>query len=423
MRAKFIFVSLAAILLLATAHATRAADSPASSGSIEISGRYPHLAMFNIQGECGTGAVAPWADRLWVITYGPHLPNGSDDKLYEIDASLNRVTRPESVGGTPANRMIHRESHQLNIGPYFIDEQRNVRVVSPKVMPGRLTASARDLADPANKLYIFDMEGTLYEVDVHTLEAHKLFARAIPGAHGKGAYSGQGRLVLANNGNDVVNKAKPAAADPLYAKDPEASGCLGEWDGKAWNILERREFTDITGPGGIDGSPDENAPLWAIGWDKRSVILKLLDAGQWHSYRLPVGDYSYVAKHGWYTEWPRIRDAGGGKLLMNMHGQWFDFPKTFSAANTAGIRPIGDYLKITGDFCPWKANGRDQIVFGCDDASIMQNPLALQSQSNLWFSSEQGLAKCGRPAGFGGPWVDDAVKAGEPSEPFLLAGY
>src|SRR5579859_6017783 len=98
-------------MLMLTASPARAAED---KSVVEISGRYPHLAMFNHQGECGTGAVAPWADRLWVITYGPHLPNGSDDKLYEIDASLNRITRPESVGGTPANRMIHRESHQLN---------------------------------------------------------------------------------------------------------------------------------------------------------------------------------------------------------------------------------------------------------------------------------------------------------------------
>ncbi len=48
-----------------------------------VSGIYPSLAMFNNEGECGTGAVVPWADRLWVITYGPHLPFGSSDKLYE----------------------------------------------------------------------------------------------------------------------------------------------------------------------------------------------------------------------------------------------------------------------------------------------------------------------------------------------------
>ena len=98
---------------------------------LAISGRYPHLATFNHQGECGTGAVVPWAERLWVITYAPHKPEGSDDKLYEIDAALHRIARPESVGGTPANRMIHRESNQLNIGPYFIDSRRNVRAIPP----------------------------------------------------------------------------------------------------------------------------------------------------------------------------------------------------------------------------------------------------------------------------------------------------
>jgi pimeloyl-ACP methyl ester carboxylesterase len=75
----------------------------------------------SISGECGTGAVVPWAGKLWVITYGPHLPFGSSDKLYEISPDLQQTVRPESVGGTPANRMIHRESQQLFIGPYIID--------------------------------------------------------------------------------------------------------------------------------------------------------------------------------------------------------------------------------------------------------------------------------------------------------------
>src|ERR1700710_2618499 len=89
---------------------------------VEFSGIYPNLATFNNEGECGTGAVVPWADRLWVISYGPHLPLGSSDKLYEITPDLQQIVRPESVGGTPANRMIHRESKQLIMGPYFIDE-------------------------------------------------------------------------------------------------------------------------------------------------------------------------------------------------------------------------------------------------------------------------------------------------------------
>jgi hypothetical protein len=84
---------------------------------LQISGIYPHLAHYNAEGECGTGAVVPWADRLWVVTYGQHYPYGSSGKLYEIGFDMQRVERPESLGGTPTNRMIHRESQQLFIGP------------------------------------------------------------------------------------------------------------------------------------------------------------------------------------------------------------------------------------------------------------------------------------------------------------------
>jgi hypothetical protein len=262
-------------------------------------------------------------------------------------------------------------------------------------MPGRLTAAARHLSDPANKVYIHDMEGTLYEVDVYTLAVTKLFDNVAPGAHAKGAYSGQQHLVVANNGNEPSNKAPTALVDPDYKRDSEAAGALAEWNGKVWNMVERRAFTDVTGPGGIEGAPSDNAPLWAIGWDKRSVLLNVRDTGKWQTFRLPIADFSYFASHGWYTEWPRIREVGGGKFLMNIHGGWYDFPKSFSANHAAGLRPIGSYLKITGDFAAW--NGR--IVFGCDDASIWSNPLLGQSQSNLWFSTWDSLHRCDRRRG------------------------
>ncbi|MDR2041418.1 MAG: hypothetical protein LBP98_03785, partial [Tannerella sp.] len=49
-----------------------------------ISGIYPHLAHYNDERECGHGAVVPWGGYLWTLTYGPHLPFGSSDKLYRI---------------------------------------------------------------------------------------------------------------------------------------------------------------------------------------------------------------------------------------------------------------------------------------------------------------------------------------------------
>ena len=176
--------------------------------------------MFNQEGECGTGALVPWAGRLWVITYGPHLPFGSSDKLYEITPELTQLIRPESICGTPANRMIHKESNQLAIGPYLIDSAGKVRVIPWQKMPGRLTGSARHLTDPANKIYYATMEEALYEVDVHSLQVRGLIkdgnpvpksistaedhqapvSYTLPGYHGTGLYSGQGRVVYANNG-------------------------------------------------------------------------------------------------------------------------------------------------------------------------------------------------------------------------------
>jgi len=308
-----------------------------------------------------------------------------------------------------------------------------VRVVGPSRMYGRLTATARHLTDPAHKLYVCDMEGLIYEVDVHTLEAKLLFKRPVPGWHGKGGYTGQGRLVLAYNGESPagsVDRFKPfdAFLDPT-PRGAEDAGSLCEWDGKTWRLVERRQFTEVTGPGGIWGAPDDAAPLWSIGWDRRSLILKLLDAGQWHTFRLPIACSSFMGRHGWHTEWPRIREVGAGKCLMNMHGGWFDFPIGFALGKTGGLRPLGVYLKMTADFCEW--NGR--IVFGCDDAAKAgflntgvgdpQNRLVGQSNSNLWFTTWEGLTQAGRPAGFGGPWLADDVKANAPSVPFLFAGY
>jgi hypothetical protein len=405
---------------------------------VRISGRYPHLAVYNTSGECGIGAVVPWADRLWFITYAPHRPQGSDDKLYELDADLRLVARPESVGGTPANRLIHRESNQLLIGPYLIDARRNVRVIPPSKMFARLTATARHLHDPANMVYYFDMEGLLYEANVHTLDVNLLYARPLPGWHAKGGYTGQGRLVLANNGEHPagsVDRFKPFEYqfDPTK-KTPEDAGALGDWDGENWRLIKRRQFTEITGPGGIHGEPHDNAPVWSVGWDKRSLLLLVMEDGQWHTFRLPKADYSYDGHHGWHTEWPRIREVVPAKgdeparYLMNMHGGWFDFPPAFSASNPAGLKPIASHLKVTADFTDW--NGR--IVFACDDTAASgffgaalstYNELNGQSNSNLWFADWRKLHEAGRPAGFGGVWKHDDVRANEPSEPYLFAGY
>ena len=112
-----------------------------------------------------------------------------------------------------------------------------------------------------------------------------------------------------------------------------------------------------------------------------------------------------------------------------MHGTFWKFPKGFSPANPDGIRPISTYLRVIGDFCRWG----DRIVFGCDDQAKNEflgkrglkkdAPRCERSQSNLWFVKPDDLKSFGPPSGEGYVWLDEDVKAGDVSDPYLHAGY
>jgi hypothetical protein len=423
--------------LISSVVAARAAPVGQAPAPQEISGVYPSLAMFNDERECGTGAVVVWAGRLWAITYGPHLVQESSDRLYEITPDLRQIVRPESVGGTNANRFIHRESRQLFIGSYAIDVSGRVRVIPRSTMPGRLTGTARHLTDAEARVYFATMEEGLYEVDVRSLAVTGLIkdgnggvtsperpasiASSLPGYHGKGLYTGQGRLVYANNGE----------AGSAAQRDPRTtSGALAEWRGAGdWSLVRRNQFTEVTGPGGIEGARAESDPIWSIGWDHRSLILMVLDGSAWSAYRLPKASHSYDGAHGWNTEWPRIREIGDGDALMTMHGMMWRFPLTFSRQQSGGIAPRSTYLKVVGDFCRWQ----DRVVFGCDDTAAAEflnvrrakGKIAGpgQSQSNLWFVPPSRLDRLGPAAGSGAVWRDEAVAAGAVSDPFLFDGF
>lgn len=435
--------TLLALLLigLAACHSTEKVQKKAP---VQVSGIYPHLAYYNQEGECGTGAVVPWADRLWVITYAPHFPQGSSDKLYEITSELQQIVRAESIGGTPANRMIHTESQQLFIGPYAIDQQGQVRTIPYERMPGRHTGNARHLEAPADKIYYATMEEGLYSVDAQSLAVETLYRdghregkrldyepgktaegyAGLPGAHGKGLYSGQGVLVYSNNGENSPEAMKQFDIE---------SGVLAEWDGQQWKTIRRSQFVEVTGPGGIYGNANpETDPIWVTGWDHKSVLVGVRSDGGWSFFRLPKASHSYDGAHGWNTEWPRIRNVGTAEApdyLMTMHGMFWSFPATFTRQNTQGIRPRSAYLKVIGDFTRWQ----EQLVFGCDDSAqkefLNKRPQKGgiegpgQSNSNLWFTSLDRPDKLGPATAAGAAWMEEVVAANVYTMPFLLAGW
>ena len=48
---------------------------------------------------------------------------------------------------------------------------------------------------------------------------------------------------------------------------------------------------------------------------------------------------------------------------------------------------------------------------------------AMQARGGLWFGAIDDLYALGTPRGKGGPWKDTHVRAGKPSDPYLMTGF
>lgn len=361
--------------------------------------------------ECGVGALMPWADRLWAVTYvSSGVASGVGTGLYEIDADLTITRRPESRVGTFTNRFVHYPSNQLLIGPHVIDGDQNVRTAEA-LLGTRLCSTTAHLQEPEDKVYILGMEGEFFEMDVRTLAvnpvANLVEELGLPSsrrAHFKAAYCEYGRVVVASNTYDEAD-----------FRGECADGRLAEWDGGTWTVLERKPFVEVTGRGRFSGT------IFATGWDRASAILKVFTAAdrRWRTYRLPKASHTF--DHWWATEWPRIRETEHERFLMDCHGMFYELPIWAYGGRPWGVRPISTHLWVLGDFCSW----RGMLVLGSDNASPASgsNSLTGEPESNLWFGKTDDLWNLGKPSGWGGPWWNEPVRANEPSDPFLMTGF
>lgn len=354
-----------------------------------------------LRSECGVGALIPWADVLWAITYNSHTERtGTGLGLYRITEDL----KSELVhvhNGTHANRFIHHESHQCFIGPYAIDMKGNQRFI-PEFQNHRLTATMKHLTDPANRVYMQTMEGQFYEVDVGTLKPRLLFDLAkdmkIARPHFKGGYTGQGRVVVANNG---------------FYKYGENDAGLFEFDGTKWTRLSGKPHMECA------GRENMGNVIFCTGWDESSTLFWALVEGKWQRMRLPRASQAFM--HAWQTEWMRIREVETEHFLMDMHGMFFELQPHAWEGNLWGVKPICQHLRIIPDYCAFRgllALGGNQTTPNGGNYTVAGQP-----QSGIWFGKTDDLWTWGKPQGWGGPWRRAAVKAGEASEPFLMTGF
>ncbi len=333
--------------------------------------------------EAGIGALIPWADRLWAVGYVAHI-RGEGLGLYEVSKDMVWTRRPESVTGTYANRYIHWGSKQAIIGPHAIDEKGNVRTFATLVKH-RLAGTAAHLSDPI-KVYFLTMEGLLFEANVRTLETKQLFDLTKELQWTKGAYlhfkaihTGQGRVIVTNN----------TFEEPEYLGKRDG-GRLAEWTGKgAWTILERNPFIEVSGNQRSAANDYFGAPIYALGWDNASAILRVLHQGKWTRYRLPVGSASWL--HTWNTEWMRIRFAQTERHLMDAFGIFWDLPNLVYGNRVMPPRPIANHLRVTPDFVHF--NGYFVMASDQTDHTVGQ------PQSGLWWGNIDDLWSFGKPKG------------------------
>ncbi len=352
--------------------------------------------------ECGVGALIPWAEALWAVTYNSHKEStGTGLGLYLIDDRLHSE-RVHIHNGTFANRMVHHESDQAFIGPYVIDSRGNFKIIKG-LADHRLTATMRHLTDPVGRVYVLSMEGPLFELDVDTLEVRQLFdlvseVKMTEVAHFKGGYTGQGRVVVANNS--------------FYSYGDTNAG-LFEFDGKTWHALSRKPHMDCA------GRENMGNVIFCTGWDESSALLSALVNGEWQRYRLPKGSHAF--DHGWQTEWMRIREVQTEHFLMDIVGQFYELQPMIFENVVRGVKPICNHLRVIPDYCAF----RGLLALGGNQTSPIgdNNTLGGQPQSGIWFGKSDDLWSWGKPQGWGGPWRRTAVEAGTPSDPFLMTGF
>ncbi|MCQ2165731.1 MAG: hypothetical protein MJZ04_11260, partial [Bacteroidales bacterium] len=108
--------------------------------------------------------------------------------------------------------------------------------------------------------------------------------------------------------------------------------------------------------------------------------------------------------------------------LLSLCGTFYELPAE-NADGYAKVRPVASHNFAIADY----ASYRGLMVFtGINHAAAKNNPHVVFSEDGnaaVWAGTIDDIWKMGKPVGHGGPLKETAVKAGEPSDPYLIGFY
>ena len=114
------------------------------------------------------------------------------------------------------------------------------------------------------------------------------------------------------------------------------------------------------------------------------------------------------------------REVTTERDLFNCHGTFYELPAE-NADGFARLRPIASHQLRIHDYASYRGL---LVMSGVLDG--VSNPHIIRStdgKAAVWAGAIDDLWSLGKPTGHGGPWLDTSVTAGQPSDPYLFAGY
>jgi hypothetical protein len=146
-------------------------------------------------------------------------------------------------------------------------------------------------------------------------------------------------------------------------------------------------------------------------------VLYVDNKGRW---RLPKGDASFE-RPGPLGDERICREVCTERDMFNAAGTFYELPAD-NAGGFAKVRPITTHNRRIKDY----ASYRGLLVLSGLGADAPAGEHVIRSDDGkcaLWVGAVDDLWHLGKPRGTGGPWKDTAVKAGQPSDPYLMTGY
>jgi len=152
---------------------------------------------------------------------------------------------------------------------------------------------------------------------------------------------------------------------------------------------------------------------------QEASVLVVDDTGR--RWRLPKGSQAFDS----LTNDARVRlsrEVATERDLFNCHGTFYELPAE-NADGFAKIRPVSSHSYRIHDYASYRGL---LVMTGIDPGQSTGNPHVIVSDDGkaaVWAGAIDDLWKMGKPIGRGGPWYQQQVSAGVPSDPYLMAFY